>query len=99
MTDHEYTRYMDSEEQVRAKIAAVAPEDRHAAMMHALGQQHAVMTVLDGATREEALALLEALQEDSPSESSHMAADDILLWLLDDAEVAARYNAIRKWHA
>lgn len=60
-------------------------------------------------SREEALAALKAIKDRqvlnergypiSDVEADHGQADDILIALIDDAEVREVYESIRKWYA
>jgi hypothetical protein len=48
--------------------------------------------------REDALRLLAACQHEGP-ETGHMAADRVLLAVIDDDEITAAFEAIPKWYA
>lgn len=55
-------------------------------------------------TRDELLAGLRALDEkdlrgDADPESDHGMADQMLLAFIDDPEVTAAFDAIRKWYS
>lgn len=50
-------------------------------------------------TKEELIAALQALVEDSPGEENHMEADSLLLKYINDPEITEVYDAISKWYA
>lgn len=50
-------------------------------------------------TKEELIAALKALVEDSPGEENHIEADGLLLRWINDPEIIEAYLAIEKWYA
>jgi hypothetical protein len=50
-------------------------------------------------TRDKALARLRELKAWGDAEVAHLEADDVLLRLIDDAEITAAFEAITKWYA
>jgi len=50
-------------------------------------------------TKEELIAKLKALVEDSPGKENHMEADALLLDYINDAEIRSAYEEIAKWYA
>ncbi len=57
------------------------------------------MSALEPITVEEALKVLAHCGECCPSAESHYEADQVLLRLINNPDVAAAYNAIMKWYA
>ena len=49
--------------------------------------------------RTEVLTALRELADSEEPEIAHSEADDLLLWLIDDAEIAAAFDAVPKWYA
>lgn len=52
-----------------------------------------------GATRDDVLRRLRHLAEHGDMMDGHVEADELLLALADDAELAAAYRAVGKWYA
>lgn len=50
-------------------------------------------------TKEELIAALKALAEDSPGEENHIEADGLLLAWINDPDIREAYEAIDKWYA
>lgn len=50
-------------------------------------------------TKDELLAKLRELADDSDHEMAHVQADDLLLEWISDPEIEEAYHAIEKWYA